>query len=167
MKNPTYRSLGDHSEAVQIDFDPSIITYSQLIDIFWASHDPAEGSWSRQYMAAVFYHDDQQRLIVEETMKREAAARKREIRTLAMPAGIFYRAEDYHQKHALQRDYDLMSEFTKMYPDFRDIVDSTAAARVNGILGGFGRLFHKDELGTYGLSDRGRDRLMRYLTSSK
>ena len=100
-------------------------------------------------------------------MERETAVRKREIRTLSMPAGIIYLAEDYHQKHSLQRDYDLMSEFRKIYPDFRDIVNSTAAARVNGILGGFGRLSaHKDEVGSYGLSEKGRGRLLGYLPSS-
>jgi peptide-methionine (S)-S-oxide reductase len=118
-------------------------------------------------MAAVFYHNEEQRRLVSETMEREATERKREIRTLVTSAEIFYRAEDYHQKHALQRDYDLMSEFKKMYPDLKDIVDSTAAARVNGILGGFGRLSaHKDEIDSYGLSDQGRARLLGYLPSS-
>ena len=138
-----------------------------LLDIFWASHDPAERSWSRQYMATVFYHNEDQKRLIAETMEREATARNREIRTLVMPAATFYPAEDYHQKHAVQRDYDLMAEFRKIYPDFRDIVDSTAAARVNGILGGFGRLSaHKDEIDSYGLSDKGRARLLGYLPSS-
>jgi peptide-methionine (S)-S-oxide reductase len=138
-----------------------------MLDLFWASHDPAEGSWSRQYMAAVFYHNEEQRRLVAESLEGEATARKREIRTLTMPVGIFYLAEDYHQKHALQRDYDLMSEFRKMYPDFHDIVNSTAAARVNGILGGFGKpSLHKSELDSYGLSDKGRDHLLGYLASS-
>ena len=167
MKNPTYHNLGDHSETLQLDYDPSIITFSQLLDIFWASHDPAEGSWSRQYMAAVFYHSDEQRRLVDLTVEREAAARKREIRTLTMPAWIFYLAEYYHQKHALQSDYDLMSEFKKMYPDFRDIVNSTAAARVNGILGGFGRKsIHEPELDSYSLSDKEKARLLGYLKAS-
>jgi peptide methionine sulfoxide reductase MsrA len=53
-KNPTYRSLGDHTETVQIDFDPSVIPYGELLAVFWESHEPGSSTWSRQYMNAVF-----------------------------------------------------------------------------------------------------------------
>ncbi len=163
-KKPTYHSLGDHSEALQLDYDPSIITFAELLDLFWASHFPTERSWSRQYMTAVFFHDVAQRQRISETMEREAAALKREIRTLVLPADTFSIAEDYHQKHALQRDYDILTEFKRIYPDFRHIMNSTAAARVNGILGGYGRLsVHKDEIESYGLSAKARNCLMGYL----
>ncbi len=166
-KNPTYHSLGDHAETLQLDYDASIITYEQLLEIFWMSHDPAESTWSRQYMAIAFFHDEEQKKRIGKTLEREAAARKTEIRTLVLPADTFYIAEDYHQKHALQLDYDLIGEFRKIYPDFRDIIDSTAAARVNGIMGAFGKLsVHAKEIDSYGLSDRGKERLIGYLRAS-
>jgi len=163
-RKPSYHDLGDHSEALQLDYDPAIITYSQLLDLFWGSHNPTERSWSRQYMAAVFFHDETQKKRIFETVEREAATLKRDIRTLVLAADTFSVAEDYHQKHALQRDYNLMTEFKQMYPDFQDIVNSTAAARVNGILGGYGRLsVHKHEIESYGLSAKGRICLTEYL----
>ena len=55
-----------------------------------------------------------------------------------LPAGIFYLAEDYHQKYLLRRNPGLMSEFSRMYPQVRLFIDSTAAAGVNGYLGGHG-----------------------------
>jgi len=163
-KKPTYHSLGDHTEALQLDYDPAIITYAQLLDLFWGSHDPTERSWSRQYMAAVFFHNEAQKKSISDTLQREAAALKGEIRTIVLPADTFSVAEDYHQKHALQRDYDLLTEFRRMFPGFRHIVNSTAAARVNGILGGYGRLsVHKDEIERYGLSAKASNCLMGYL----
>jgi peptide-methionine (S)-S-oxide reductase len=163
-KYPTYHNLGDHTEAIQLDYDPSVITFAELLGIFFASHDPTERSWSQQYMAIAFYHSEEQLKLIREAIKHEESVRKREIRTAVLPGDSFYIAEDYHQKHALQHDYDLMSEFRKIYPDFRDIISSTAAARVNGILGGYGKsAVHKNEMEKYGLSERGRDKLAGYL----
>ena len=149
---------------MQLDYDSSVITFEQLLEIFWMSHDPAERTWSRQYMAIAFYNDEEQKKLIYKTMDRYAAAGKGEIRTLVLPADTFYQAEDYHQKHAMQLDYDLKYEFRKIYPDFRDIINSTAAARINGILGGFGKwAVHAGEIDTYGLSDIGKERLIKYL----
>jgi hypothetical protein len=61
MEEPSYGKMGDHTETVQVDFDPGRITYAQLLEIFWASHRPTSRNWSRQYMNAIFYHDDEQR----------------------------------------------------------------------------------------------------------
>jgi len=57
-KNPTYHSLGDHTETVQIDYDPTQISFEELLDVFWDSHRPTQRAWSRQYMAAVFFHNE-------------------------------------------------------------------------------------------------------------
>lgn len=167
-KYPTYHGLGDHTETLQLDYDPRVITYEQLLEIFWMSHDPTERTWSRQYMAIAFFHNETQQMSIHKTKEREAAARGREIKTLLLPVDTFYMAEDYHQKHALQRDYDLIDEFRKMYPNFRDIVNSTAATRVNGILGAYGKIsVHSKEIDSYGLSDRGRERLIGYLKATR
>ena len=60
-EDPTYRSLGDHSETIQIIYDPEIISYNELLDIFWQSHNPSLGSFTRQYASIIFYHDDNQK----------------------------------------------------------------------------------------------------------
>jgi len=118
-------------------------------------------------MSVAFYHTEEQRKIISETAAREAAARRREIRTAALSADSFYPAEDYHQKYALQQDYNFMKEFKGMFPGFADFVNSTSAARVNGILGGFGRQsIHAAELVRYGLSEQGVERLRGYLRAS-
>ena len=85
-KNPTYHSLGDHIETFQIDYDPARITYGQLLDIFWHSHQPDRKSWSRQYMAAVFYHTDEQKKLALQTRDQEANRLGTKIYTEILPA---------------------------------------------------------------------------------
>ena len=88
-----------------------------------------------------------------ETRSNLAATLTSEILTDITPSTEFYLAEDYHQKHALQHSYEYLQEFKAMYSSFNDIISSTAAARVNGYLGGYGTLKNlQAELDSYGLS---------------
>ncbi|HYH95600.1 peptide-methionine (S)-S-oxide reductase MsrA [Hyalangium sp.] len=108
--DPTYEQVSDgttgHTEAVQIVYDPSKVTYAQLLEIFWHNVDPItpnaqfcdKGS---QYRSAIFFHDaEQQRLAEESKRKIEAAARfKAPIATQLVAASTFYPAEEYHQDY--------------------------------------------------------------------
>jgi peptide-methionine (S)-S-oxide reductase len=137
-KNPTYHNLGDHTETIEIDYDPNRISYEQLLEVFWRSHDPTQRSWSRQYMAAVFYHNEDQKRRALETRERVQARFHTAVATQIVPGTEFYPAEAYHQKYKLRQAPDLMDEFTRIYPNNADFVNSTAAARVNGYLYGYG-----------------------------
>ena len=160
-KEPTYYNLGDHSETIQIDYDPTQVSYAELLDVFWNSHSPTSRPWSRQYMSIIFYHNDRQRRLATETRDREAARIDAKIFTEIVPFAGFYLAEDYHQKYRLQQVPELMQEFEAMYADANDFVDSTAAARVNGYLGGHGRFEGlQAEIDSLGLSPAGREKLM-------
>jgi len=88
--DPTYRNLDGHSETIQIDFDPTQITYEQLLDLFWASHDPTSRPWSRQYASIVFFHDEEQRRLAVESSDREAARHGQEISTEVVPFSEFH-----------------------------------------------------------------------------
>jgi hypothetical protein len=107
-----------------------------LLDIFWKGHDPTRRPWSRQYMAAVFYHDDEQKLSARRSLDRLKSAHDDEIRTQILPASDFYLAEAYHQKYTLRMYSSFLRELTRVYPLPEDLVDSTAAARINGYLAG-------------------------------
>lgn len=137
-KGPTYHALGDHTETIEVDYDPAVISYDQLLDVFWDSHDASAPAWSRQYMSVIFHHGDGQKRLAAGSRDREAARIQRGIVTEIRPAGEFFRAEGYHQKYGLRSERELLREFTAIYPAERDFVDSTAAARVNGYLGGYG-----------------------------
>lgn len=160
-ENPTYRSLGDHTETLQVDYDPEVISYDDLLAVFWKNHDPTRAAWSRQYMSAVFYHDEGQKRSATESMARLAEQTGRKIHTEIAPAGTFYRAEDYHQKYLLRQDGTLMRDFSRIYPSQRDFTDSTAAARINGYLGGHrSRIKLEREIDRLGLSPAGKARLL-------
>jgi methionine-S-sulfoxide reductase len=159
-KDPSYHALGDHSEAVQIDFDPSRISYKELLDIFWKSHDPTRGSWSLQYRNAIFYHNELQRKAAMETRDQRASETDGRIATAIEPYSGFTLAEDYHQKHSLRLFPEIMMEFRAMFPDMKSLINSTAVTRVNGYLGGYGSCNSlKEEIENFGLSPRTKETL--------
>ncbi len=158
--NPTYHDLGDHTETIQLDYDPAVISYEQLLDVFWDSHNASVPSWSRQYMSIVFTHDEEQKRLAAESRDREAARTKSTIVTEIRSAGEFFLAEGYHQKYLLRSEREILREFTAIYPSEKDFVNSTAAARVNGYLDGYGTPADlKTELPELGLSPEVGQRL--------
>jgi peptide-methionine (S)-S-oxide reductase len=107
--NPTYQQVisgsTGHAEAVEIVFDPAKVTFAKLLDVFWRNIDPLvkdrqfcdSGS---QYRSAVFFHGEEQQRLAEESKKKVAAKfAPRVIYTEVVPAGMFYKAEDYHQDY--------------------------------------------------------------------
>ncbi len=154
--HPTYHNLGNHSEVIQIDYDPGMLSYKELLDIFWDSHDPTSPPWSRQYRKAILYHDDKQKSIAEHSIELLASSIQERIRTDILPLTEFYLAEDYHQKHMLRGNRGLMEELNTIYPSFKGLLSSTAVARVNGYLGGNGTCdMLKKEIHTLGISEKG------------
>ncbi len=108
QKNPTYEQVSSgqtgHAEAVEIVFDPKVITYERLLDVFWHNIDPlsANGQFcdrGSQYRSAIFFHDEAQKRAAEASKAGiEASGRlKGRIVTQILAATPFYRAEDYHQ----------------------------------------------------------------------
>lgn len=121
---PTYHNLGDHSEAIQIDFDPTRLSYDELLALARSEGNFGGQSYSRQYRSVVFYHSAAQK----------AAAQKAGIREVE-PVGTFTRAEDYHQKYYLQQSR-VVKDFYAMFPTDHAFTDSTAVTRANAIVGG-------------------------------
>ncbi len=159
-ENPTYHGLGDHTETLDIDFDPAVISYEKIMELFWTAHNPCAETWSRQYMSAVFVRDGEQRRIATEVRDRVTKDLKNPVTTPILPLTRFWIAEDYHQKYRLRHDGPLLRELKAYYPDNRDFVNSTVAARLNGFLDGEGdpKVLER-EIDSYGLSEDGRSRL--------
>ena len=161
LKDPTYHDLGDHSEALQIDYDPTRIPLTDLLTIFWKAHNPSSPTWSRQYRNALFYHDEAQRAAAEQTREETAERRGRRVRTAIEPLGTFYRAEGYHQKYRLRSRADFLRDLTRFYPKAKALTDSTAAARLNGYLGGHGSWTQlQREIDGLGLREENRRQLV-------
>jgi len=147
--DPTYTNLGDHTETLQIDFDPEMITYEELLEIFWDSHDPSVPAYSSQYQSMILTHnDDQLRLALQSRDQRQAES-ERSILTVIKPLEHLYLAEDYHQKYYLRSSSDLKALLQQAYPEGIDWLNSTAVARINGIAG---RYTSWEELNTQSLN---------------
>ena len=109
-KDPTYEEVcadrTGHAEAVEVVYDPEIVTYEELLDLFWSIHDPTTKDrqgpdFGSQYRSAVFYHDKEQESAAragKERLQRSGLYRG-EIVTEIVPASEFYRAEEYHQRY--------------------------------------------------------------------
>ncbi|MBN1176215.1 MAG: peptide-methionine (S)-S-oxide reductase [Dehalococcoidales bacterium] len=158
--NPTYYKLGDHSETIQIEYDPSVISYAELLDVFWQQHNPVYPSGSRQYMSNIFYHDEAQKQLALEKRSSLEAATGHRIYTDIVPAADFYPAEEYHQKYYLEHVRDIYDEYRAIYPDINDFVKSSAVTRVNGYAAGYGtEEAFREELGSLGLSEKSQAKL--------
>jgi peptide-methionine (S)-S-oxide reductase len=110
VANPSYEEVctdrTGHAEVVQVEFDPKRVSYEELLEVFWRTHDPTQlnrqgPDIGRQYRSVVFYHDEEQKSEAEESKARiESLGRyRRPIVTEIVPAAPFYRAEEYHQQY--------------------------------------------------------------------
>ena len=134
---PTYKRMGDHTETVQVDFDPEKITYRQLLAILWDSHTYTRQTKITQYKNAIFYHNEEQRQQAAASKKALEQRTGRTVETDILPVQSFTLAEDYHQKYLVK--HSVLNHFLNSYYEHRiDIVNSTAAARLNGYAGGNG-----------------------------
>ncbi|MBI4130681.1 peptide-methionine (S)-S-oxide reductase MsrA [Candidatus Roizmanbacteria bacterium] len=97
-KNPTYTDLGDHTETVEIEYNPEKISYDELLHHFWNQHNPTYEA-KRQYRSVIFYSDDEQKKQAENSMKKVHEKLDHPIVTSVEPMREFYKAEEYHQKY--------------------------------------------------------------------
>ena len=136
LPNPTYEEVSTgktgYTEALQIHFDPEVISFQKILDVFWAVHDPTTlnqqgNDIGPQYRSVIFYHNDQQKTIAEESKKHLAESAKYEgvIVTAIESLKSFYQAEEKHRDFYDQnRGYGYCGlvidpKITKLYKDFK------------------------------------------------
>ncbi len=114
LKNPTYEDVCSgstgHAEAVQVEYDPALVSYEDLLNVFWATHNPTtlnrQGpDIGTQYRSAIFFHDPQQQAaaIASKQKLQDSGKHKNSIVTEITPATEFYAAENYHQQYLEKR----------------------------------------------------------------
>lgn len=114
--NPTYKDVctdrTGHAEVVQVEFDPKQVSYDQLLDIFWHSHNPTtlnrQGpDIGTQYRSVIFFHSpEQEKKALASKEKTQKKDYKSPIVTQIVPAAVFWKAEDYHQQYLAKRGLD-------------------------------------------------------------
>lgn len=149
-----------------MDYNPEEITYEELLQIFFDNHSPEHNIPARQYTSVIFYQDEKQLEVATKTLAQEQEKRGEKLYTQILPYEKIYLAEAYHQKYYLQLVDLLKNDIKKHYPNFKDFVDSTAAARINGYLKGVGTRSQLTlELDLLGLSEKGKKRLIEIVDS--
>ncbi|MDR3773449.1 MAG: peptide-methionine (S)-S-oxide reductase MsrA [Terracidiphilus sp.] len=115
LERPTYQDVctdaTGHAEVVELDFDPAVVSYDQILDAFFALHDPTtlnhQGpDWGTQYRSAIFFHSAEQQAQAAakiEQLTAEGRFKPKRIVTRVEPAQTFWRAEEYHQRYLEKR----------------------------------------------------------------
>ncbi len=114
LKNPTYHDVctgkTGHAEVVQLEYDPSLVSHEELLNVFWSLHDPTtlnrQGpDVGTQYRSAIFFHNAEQEAVTKASKEKlqNSGRYKRDIVTEMTPASEFYRAEEYHQQYIEKR----------------------------------------------------------------
>ncbi len=110
LENPTYEDVctgqTGHAEAIQVEYDPSVVSYDEILEVFWSSHDPTtlnrQGpDVGEQYRSAIFFHNVEQEAAARASKERlqNSGMYEKNVVTQIVPASQFYKAEEYHQKY--------------------------------------------------------------------
>jgi len=108
--NPTYQDVCSgrtgHAEVIEVEYDPSRVSFAQLLDVFWRIHNPAAthrrgSAGPSQYRSAIYYHSPEQQSVADDSLQRrlESGQVHGDIQTEITPAPTFYRAEERHQRY--------------------------------------------------------------------
>jgi len=125
--------MADHTESIQIDYDPSVTSYSELLELFWKSHTTSNPCYSRQYMSAIFYANDQQK---EAIASKQNLEKKEKCYTEILPLNSWTNAEDYHQKFYLRSKRKIIQLLN--FNTDEELRESHIACRLNGFVDGEG-----------------------------
>ena len=115
VEDPDYRLVctgtTGHAEVVRVEFDPAVVTYDQLLEVFWAMHDPTQVNrqgpdHGSQYRSIVLTHSDEQKAAAETSKERAQSRYSMPIATEIVPFSRFYAAEDYHQRYYLKNGHE-------------------------------------------------------------
>lgn len=105
---PTYQQVctdaTGYAEVVQVTFNPAVVSYEQLLEVFWKSHDSTQrnrqgADIGTQYRSVIFYSTQEQRRKAEQSLEKQQKALMKKIATAIVPASTFFRAEEYHQRY--------------------------------------------------------------------
>ncbi|MFN7931720.1 MAG: peptide-methionine (S)-S-oxide reductase MsrA [Bryobacteraceae bacterium] len=130
--HPTYEAvcsgMTGHAEVVRVTFDPTVLGYADLLEVFFAIHDPTTlnrqgNDVGTQYRSVIFYHSEEQRVTASQAIANEAGAV-----TQLVPAGEFYPAEDYHQEYFVNHTFQPYCMFV-VSPKVKKFREKFAAMR--------------------------------------
>uniref|UniRef100_A0A914N7F5 peptide-methionine (S)-S-oxide reductase n=1 Tax=Meloidogyne incognita TaxID=6306 RepID=A0A914N7F5_MELIC len=132
--SPTYQNIGDHTEIVEIQFNPELTKFKEIINLFYSKHNFTLPQ-KTQYKSVILYVDEEQKKIALEEMEKakEKYNKNTIFYTFLQKFEKFYQAEDYHQKYWLRCENNIFKELNLSNSQ---LINSTLATKINGYLGG-------------------------------
>lgn len=157
--------MGDHTETAQLDYDPSIITYQELVQQFFSNHNPNRKPYrDREYISIILFYNEEQREIAEEEKKKQEKMAAMPIQTEISPYKGFTLAEDRQQKWHIKRNKTAMEELKRLYPSEEALLNSTLVARMNGLAKGYGSVRDvENEISRWNIDKVDQNRLLKIL----
>lgn len=167
--NPVYRKMGDHTETVQIDFDPTTLNYEDVLRHFWDNHYPNRDEYKgRQYISLLRFHSTAQEAAITRIKEEMETKLGEEIETDIAPYDHFTLAEERHQKYYLKRYPRILEQLAPHYSNEEELRNSIFAARLNGFAKGFGsREKLMAEIAYWNISEQNRRVLSEILMAIK
>lgn len=152
---PTPRNKKDHTETVQLDFNPEVISYHTLLNHFFLNHNPNRKKYrDREYISIILYHSEEQRQIAEKIKKEQESFKKTDIQTEITLFENFTMAENRQQKWHIKRVAKAMEELKKIYQTEEEFIHATLPARLNSHAKGYGNLEEtKKEIQTWKIEE--------------
>lgn len=138
---PTHKQMGDHTETVQVDFNPDIVSYSDILYHFWHNHNPNRKKYrDREYISLVLYHDEQQKKVAWQTKRQLEEVRKEKMQTEISPYKRFTQAIERQQKWHIKRIPQAEEVLKSIYSSEKQFIDSVLVARLNSLAKGYGSI---------------------------
>ncbi|GAE01929.1 methionine-S-sulfoxide reductase [Clostridium botulinum] len=158
---PTYNSIGDHLETVEIYYDSSKITFEDLLMVFEKNHNYTTRPNLLQYNSAILYNNENEKELCLNWMKSKEEELTKEVLTKISPIEKFYYAEFYHQKYYVQLEPVIMSNLRSKFSTGNDLISSPLCHKLNAYLAGYSSLKNLNkEIKDFNLSKDAKNRLL-------
>ncbi|ABS32660.1 peptide-methionine (S)-S-oxide reductase [Clostridium botulinum] len=158
---PTYNSIGDHLETLEVYYDSSKIAFENLLTIFEENHNYIVRPNLLQYYSAIFYNNENEKELCLDWKKNKKEELKTEVLTKISPIEKFYYAEFYHQKYYVQLEPVIMSNLRSKFSTGNDLISSPLYHKLNAYLAGYGSLKELNkEIEDFNLSEDAKNRLL-------
>jgi peptide-methionine (S)-S-oxide reductase len=152
---PSSNDVGDHVEAVRVEYDPLMLSYGQLLKIFLLQHVPSRTSALPSYVSRIFVKNEFEKRLAQAAIERHKLYTDDFCPVLVSMHKSFFEAEKWCQKYFLRGSSFLMEEMKHFYSDEENLIHSTLAARLNGILGQpFPQFGLPEDISLYDLSEK-------------
>ncbi|MBO0581819.1 peptide-methionine (S)-S-oxide reductase [Clostridium botulinum] len=158
---PTYNSIGDHLETLEVYYDSSKIAFENLLTIFEENHNYIVRPNLLQYYSAIFYNNENEKELCLDWKKNKKEELKTEVLTKISPIEKFYYAEFYHQKYYVQLEPVIMSNLRSKFSTGNDLISSPLCHKLNAYLAVYGSLKELNkEIEDFNLSEDAKNRLL-------